>query len=91
MRLREEVHTDDPARRIYVERDGGLTFISVGNVGDLQPWSRVVLEDSEARSVATVINQHFPSPSEDSKLVPMLWVSVLINIILCLWLLNTLT
>jgi len=89
--LREEIHTDNPARHIYVEREAGLTIVTEARLGTPQPWQRIVLEDAEARAVAAIIRQHFPSPSDDSKWVPMLWASVVINIVLLLWLLLLMT
>lgn len=59
--LREKMGTMSPNRYVMIEREGGLVKIYTTNaLGDKDKHNSIMLEDGEARGVASIIRQHFP-------------------------------
>lgn len=59
--LREKLGTMSPNRYVMIEREGGLVKIYTTNaLGDKDRHNSIMLEEGEARGVASIIRQHFP-------------------------------
>lgn len=58
---RDKMGTMSPNRYVMIEREGGLVKIYTTNaLGDKDRHNSILLEDGEARGVASIIRQHFP-------------------------------
>ena len=86
--LREIIQTENPARQVVMDRDAGLTHIYTTHNGEGQSWNSIKLEDSEACAVADMIRNHFPTEVVHIRyLTGAFWLSVGVNIVLCISLL----
>lgn len=66
--IRERMGTMSPNRYVMIEREGGLVKIYTTNaLGAKDRHNSILLEEAEAKGVASIIRQHFPTDDPRKK------------------------